>query len=188
MLTALWLLAASQTLAEDFDQACPTLEACAKAVSALLHQHYLFEPDALAKAKTASTPGLALNPENAELLFTQALHVAGFTRVPTKPAGTFQILTLEKARASASLPVLRASHQLPARPRPELWDLATLEYQARPGTALAAMSQALPGATLDAPTRTLRVTDTGPGLQAVYERLRALDMPGTAPKPTAKRP
>jgi hypothetical protein len=114
--------AASATFADQ----CPTIEACAKAVSELTGQKYVFAEGV--KGKLDSTSNLYLTRENAELLFTNLLHLTGYSRVPLGEKDAFRIIPERDAR-DTNLPTVTAdSRNAPSLP--ENWDLYTMEYKA----------------------------------------------------------
>jgi hypothetical protein len=130
---ALLLAVASGTLgsapahAETFEKACPDIVACARAVSALTGDKYLFDQEA--RGRMAATGNLELTQANATVLFTTLLDRNGYTRVPlAKEANTFMIATQRDARDEL-LPLLKASATLDPE-IPDNYDWYQLKYQA----------------------------------------------------------
>src|SRR4051794_35306354 len=74
----------------SFSEKCPDIPSCARAVGALLDQKYIFDGEV--KGQVFATPNTQLNAENAELLFTHALSMLGYSRVPVGQPGTFEIM------------------------------------------------------------------------------------------------
>lgn len=112
--------------AGTFAEQCPDIATCAKTVGELLGQKYIFDVDI--KGPVQATPNLKLTRENAELLFTNALNMNGFSRVPLNEPNTYQIMRQRDARDS-TIPVVKADAQTPPT-LPNTWDLYTLNYKA----------------------------------------------------------
>ena len=158
---------------------CPSIETCASIVSELLGQKYIFDPE-LVKGKVQATGNMELTKENAELLFTQMLHISGFSRVPIGQANTFQILREREARDS-TIPIVKADKLTPPL-LPNLWDVMILQYKLTfPKSADQIIS--IVRGSLPANARivnaelngSLLITDSALNLKRIYELVRDLD-------------
>jgi type II secretory pathway component GspD/PulD (secretin) len=176
----LGLLAVSSPVwAETFSEKCPDLQSCARAVSELTGQRYVFESDLNGKA--FATPNLELNKDNAELLFTNALFFNGYTRVPLTDAGIFQITRQRDGRDSA-IPVVPADDKT-APSLPNTWDLMTMKYKVNNPEAVEEIARTMrsfmPANSRIIPVELaglLLVTDTSANLKKLYEFIRDLDV------------
>lgn len=185
-LLSLWIsstLLLSQANAASFTEKCPDIASCAKAVSELLGQKYVFDADV--KGKVEATANLELTKENAELLFTNMLNINGFSRVPAGQENTFQILRQRDARDQA-IPTVTASQQ-DAPPLPNNWDLYTLKYKATNPDVVENIARTsrsfMPANSRIIPeevTGTLLVTDTAINLKKLYGIIKDLDKKPTA--------
>lgn len=168
---------------DKFAEKCPDVPTCAKSVAALLGQKYLSDGDLKGKIDTAGD--LELTQTNAENLFTQALHLNGYTRVPTGESRTYVILRQRDARDS-NLPVVEADAR--NEPRiPRTWDLMTLKYKAANPEAVEAIAKLtrsfLPANARIAPAELsgrLIVTAAAMDLARIYELIRENDQKPTA--------
>ncbi len=120
------VLISSSAMAGTFADQCPDIASCAKAVGELLGQKYIFDGDT--KGQIKATPNLELTKENAELLFTNALNMNGYSRVPLGMPHAYQIMRQRDARDSAIPTVTADAHTPPALP--DNWDLYTMKYKA----------------------------------------------------------
>ena len=164
---------------QAYNEACPDLNTCAKSVSTLLGQKYLVDPETQGGA--VATQNLELTKDNAEILFTTALHANGYTRVPLAGvANTFRIMRERDARDS-NLPHVIAD----SKTGPDFsntWDLGDLVYKlSNPEIAehiartlrsfLPANSRVIP----DTLTGHVRLTAAWPELRRAFERIRDMD-------------
>ncbi len=170
--------------AASFSELCPDVMTCGKAVSALLDQKYLFDPEIQGTVK--ATPNLELTKENAELLFTSALHMNGFTRVPLSAPKLFRIMRNRDARDSAIPMVTADANNAPKLP--ETWDLYTMKYQAtHPKTVEDIARQIrsfMPADSRIVPidwTGVLLVSDAAPNLKKAYDLIRLCDQKASVP-------
>jgi hypothetical protein len=122
LLAAALLFSSQLVQAGGFTEQCPDLPTCAKSVGEMLGQKYIFDSEFKGQVKT--TPNLELTKETAETLFTFALDLNGYTRVPLGLPNTFQIIRHRDALDS-NLPTVHCdAHTAPALPNH--WDLTTL--------------------------------------------------------------
>lgn len=167
--------------AKTFAESCPDIQTCANAVASILGQKYIFDSEV--KGKIISTSNFELTKENAELLFTKALDMNRYARVPLSQPGMFQIMSQREARDSA-LPLIK-SDQNTAPALPENWDLVTMQYQAthkEPGVVdniarsvrsfMPANSRIIPVAM----NGQLLITDSAPNLKKIYEIIKQMDV------------
>jgi type II secretory pathway component GspD/PulD (secretin) len=175
------VLVSNLALAGSFAEQCPEIAVCAKAVGDLLGQKYIFDADV--KGQVKATPNLELTKENAELLFTNALNMNGFSRVPLG-ANTYQIMRQRDARDSAIPSVTADAHTPPALP--DNWDLYTMKYKAtNPDVVedIARMTRSfMPGNSRIIPAETsgmLLITDTAANLKKVYGIIKDSDVKPT---------
>ena len=119
-------LLSTSAFAESFSDKCSEIAPCAKVVSELTGQKYIFDGDV--KGKVMGTPNVDINKDNAELLFTEMLNINGFARVPAGEPNTYQIMRQRDAR-DAPL-VIVDSDQQKAPELPHTWDLVTMRYRA----------------------------------------------------------
>lgn len=170
----------SQAMADSdsFVEKCPDIQACAKAVSELLGQKYVFDQDV--KGRGGATPNVRFDKDTAEILFTQLLYNEGYTRVPLKLPNTYQILRQRDAR-DLSLPVVKAD-KTTAPNLPDTWDIYTLSYKATHGEAVDEIARNsrsfMPPNSRIVPIEingTLLITDSAPNLKKIYEMIRDQD-------------
>ena len=120
----IFLFSISASFADSFAERCPDIVSCAKVVSQMLGQKYVYDGDV--KGKWEATPNLELTKENAEVLFSNMLYTNGFTRMPLSVPGIYQILRVRDAKDSA-IPTYYGS--LKEDPKlPDTWDYATMVY------------------------------------------------------------
>lgn len=169
--------------AATFNEKCPDLATCARVVGAMLGQKYVF--DASLQGKTLATPNVELTKDNAELLFTNALHMEGYSRVPLGQPGSFQIMRQRDARDSA-IPLVKADKTHPPE-LPQSWDMMTLLYRAsHPEVVdqIARLSRSfMPANARIIPSElsgTLLVTDSAPNLKKLYEIIQQDDQKPSA--------
>jgi general secretion pathway protein D len=175
-------LSICSTFAGSFSEQCPDIPTCAKAVGELLGQSYVYDADL--KGLVKATPGLQLTRENAELLFTNALDMENYARVPLG-AGVFRIMRQRDARDSAIPTVVGDKQHAPAFP--DTWDLMTFSYKATNPESVEAIARMV-RSFMPANARIasiemsgmLVVTDTAPNLKKLYEMIRANDLKPTA--------
>src|SRR5687768_2959657 len=117
----------TQAFAASFVERCPDIAPCAKAVSELTGQKYVLDQD-VKGSQNLATPNIELTKENAELLFTELLHNAGYARIATGEPGTWRIMRQRDARDSV-LPIIEASKDQPPK-MPNTWDIVTMKYKA----------------------------------------------------------
>jgi hypothetical protein len=174
---------ASPAGADSFAEKCAEVQSCAKAVSTLTGQKYVFDGDV--KTSFHATPNVELTQENAELLFTKMLYSSGYTRLPLGPQGTYEIERQRDARDSA-LPVFAADE----RHKPELpatWDLVTMKYKATHPESIEQIARLIrsfmPASARVIPTDLsgmLVLTAAGPELARIYDTIRENDQKPTA--------
>lgn len=168
-------------VAAPFHKECPDIPTCAKAVSRLTGQSYIFDADV--KGKIFATDSLELTAENAEALFTKALDFANFARVPVFQSGknVYQIMRQRDARDSA-LPIVTADSKT-APALPDTWDLMTMSYQAANPEGVEHLARSarsfMPANSRIIPMETsgkLLITDSSANLRKIYEILRTNDV------------
>lgn len=167
----------------SFNEKCTELSSCAKAVSELTGQKYIYSEDF--KIKPSATPNLELNAENAELLFTTLLNQEGLTRVPLPEKNTFQIARQRDARDSI-VPIISATKS--KQPElPNTWDLVTLKYKAENADAVEHIARSarsfMPANSRIIPDELggmLLVTDSAMNAKKLYQIIRDMDVKPTA--------
>src|SRR4051812_44851161 len=98
LLTSVLLIPVSPSFAASFNEKCPDIPACAKAVAEITGQKYVF--DAHTKEALKATGNVEFTKDTAELLFTYSLHQEGYSRIKLAD-GTFGIVRERDARDSA---------------------------------------------------------------------------------------
>ncbi|MCC7442200.1 MAG: hypothetical protein IT285_11235 [Bdellovibrionales bacterium] len=168
----------------SFSEKCPDIPTCAKVVGTMLDEKYIYLPDEM-KGKVEGTPNLELTAGNAELLFTQMLHMQGYSRVPTGQPRTYQIMKTRDARDSA-IPLFKADQKSNLN-LPNTWDIVTLQYQATHKDAVEYMARSarsfMPANSRIIPSELsgqLLLTDAAINLRKLVEILRGLDQKPTA--------
>lgn len=176
------LLASGAATAGTFTEQCPDIATCAKTVSDLLGQKYIFDSDV--KGQIKATPNLDLTRDNAELLFSAALNMNGYTRVPLSSPRTFQIMRQRDAR-DAALPIVQADSQQPPS-LPDTWDLYTIKYKASNPDMVEHIARVtrhfMPGGARIIPLElsgTLMITDTAINLKKIYDIVKTNDVKPT---------
>jgi len=171
-------LAMSGTFAEQ----CPDIATCAKVVGELLGQKYIFDADV--KGQIKATSNLELTKSNAELLFSNALNMNGFSRVPLSSPNTFQIMRQRDARDSAIPAVTADAHTPPALP--DTWDLYTMKYKATNPELVEEIARLtrsfMPAIARVVPVEwsgMLMITDTAANLKKVYGLIKSNDVKPT---------
>ncbi len=178
VLSPLLVLISGTASAANFTEKCPDLSACAKAVSELTGQKYIFE--STLKENMVATKNLDFTAENAEILFTYALNASGYSRMKLTD-GTFSILRQRDARDQAIPYVKCDNHTAPVLP--DTWDLYTMKYQATNAeivehvarnsrSFMPANSRIIP----DVLTGSVLITDTAPNLKKLYTIIREMDV------------
>ena len=114
------------TFAENFSTQCPDIQTCVKAVSELTGDKYIFDAESI-KGKGNATANLELNRENAVNLFSNLLHMNGYSRVPTGEPDTFRIMRENDAKGTA-VPSFTSTLTQPPK-LPNNWDIVRLEYK-----------------------------------------------------------
>ena len=175
---------ASASMADSFNEKCPDIPVCAKVVGELLGQKYIYDMETM-KGKIQATPNLELTKENAEVIFTDMLNLAGYSRVPLSEPNTFQISRQRDAR-DLSIPLFKGD-QKHTPELPNTWDLVTLEYKATNAEVVEQIARTarsfMPANSRIIPSDingTLLVTDTGPNLKKLYEIIKDLDQKPSA--------
>jgi hypothetical protein len=175
-------LISGTALAASFAERCPDIAPCAKAVSELTGQKYVFDMDV--KGSNLATPNIELTKENGELLLTELLYNAGYARVATGEPGTWRIMRQRDARDSV-LPIVEASKDQPPQ-MPNTWDLVTMKYRAAHPLLVEDMARTarsfMPANSRIIPVESpglLLVTDTAPNARKLYEIVRAMDVKPT---------
>ena len=112
--------------ADPFTDRCPDIQACAKVVGELLGQKYIFDTEVKGSVVTGGT--VEFTRDNAELLFTNMLHLNGYSRVPMGAPLTYQILKERDAR-DTNVPSFSADAKRPPQ-LPNTWDIVNLKYKA----------------------------------------------------------
>jgi type II secretory pathway component GspD/PulD (secretin) len=170
-------------LADSFIDKCPDIPTCAKAVGPMLGQKYVFDGDV--KGKNDGTSNLALNHDNAEMLFTNFLYSEGFARLPLGPEGTFRIVRQRDIR-DLNLPTINADERTAPR-LPEVWDFYTLKYKATNPEAVEQIARLarsfMPANARIVPAELsgmLLVTDAAPNLKKIYAIIKENDQKPTA--------
>ena len=161
----------SAVWAANFSDQCPDVATCAKSVGDILGQKYVFDADI--KGAIKSTPNLELTKDNAEVLFTNALSMNGYSRVPLAVPNTYQIMRQKDARDAAIPFVTSDAKTAPALPN--TWDLYTMTYKATHAQAvdeIARMARSFmpPNSRIIGQELSgeLLVTDTAPNLKKIY--------------------
>src|SRR5207253_1697946 len=75
MVLGVFAFGAVSAHADSFAERCPDISSCAKVVSQLLGQKYVFDDDV--KGKFGATANTEITKENAEVLFTSMLYANG---------------------------------------------------------------------------------------------------------------
>ncbi len=168
--------------ASSFAERCADIAMCAAQVSEILKQKYILAPDI--SGKIQATPNLELTKENAEVLFTNALYLNGYSRVPLGTDGTFQIVRVRDARDSA-IPLVKSQKMQPPN-LPDTWDLMTLEYKSSNPEGVEEMARTcrsfMPANSRIIPVElsgTLLVTDAAANLKKIYAMLKDMDQPAS---------
>ena len=169
--------------AANFAEQCPDVAVCAKAVGELLGQKYIFDGEV--KGAIKATPNLELTKENAEVLFTNALNMNGFSRVPLAAKNTYQIMKQRDAR-DAAIP-FAISDAKTAPTLPDTWDLYTMTYKASHPETVDQIAR-LTRSFMPANSRIvsaewsgeLMITDTAPNLKKIYELIKTNDVKPSA--------
>ena len=179
---AAFALTSTAALADSFHEKCPDIPTCAKVVSELLGQKYVFDDGV--KGKLEATANLEFTKENAVWLFTDMLFTNGFTRVALGH-DTYQIMRMRDAKDSI-VPLIEASKQV----LPSLgdnWDVATMRYKATNPEVVEHISREIrnfmPPNSRILPSEldgTLLITDSGPNLKKIYEIIKNLDQKPSA--------
>lgn len=177
----LGLMSGQYAIAADssaIGEKCDTLPACAKVVSGLLGQKYIFTDDLRGKVDMSSN--LELTKENAEVVFTTMLNMHGYSRVPIIQPNTFEIVRIRDARDSA-IPLVNADAKTPPV-LPDTWDLYTMRYKATNPEVIEEICRNLRSFT-SANARmmpselsgTVIITDNAPNLKKIYELIQGND-------------
>lgn len=130
---------ASYAHGASFLNQCADLGNCIKFMSTLTGNQYVFGTEIKNKA-IHSTDNVEITPENAEILFTKALHSVGFTRVPLGQPKTYQILSIQEACHTA-LPSVVADEEVSPGLPPFVWDIYQLTYQVKNPELLSEMEK-----------------------------------------------
>lgn len=112
--------------ADSFHDRCPDIASCAKTMSELLGQKYLFDTDI--KGQIASTPNVDIQRDNAEALFTEMLNTNGLMRVPAPGQANTWLIMRQRDGRDSGLPTISCDSQYPPR-LPETWDWMTMQYK-----------------------------------------------------------
>jgi len=176
------ILLPSVSMAGTFADQCPEITVCAKVIGEMLGQKYVFDRDV--KGQVGATPNLELTNENAEALFTNALNMNGFARVPVGTPNTFQIMRQRDARDSA-LPTIDADANTPPA-LPNNWDLYTMRYKASNPELVEHMARFsrsfMPANSRIIPVEwsgLLLITDTAANLKRIYDLIKSNDVKPT---------
>ncbi|MGZ3708285.1 MAG: hypothetical protein ACXWPM_05625 [Bdellovibrionota bacterium] len=131
-----------------------------------------------------ATSNVELTQENAEILFTDALNMSGFSRVPLAAPGTYQIMRQRDARDSAIPTVSADAHTKPKLP--DTWDLYTMKYKATNAEVVEHLARFahsfMPATSRIIPVEfsgILLVTDTAPNLKKMYDLIKDNDVKPT---------
>jgi type II secretory pathway component GspD/PulD (secretin) len=172
-------LGSQSALADTFNEKCPDIQTCAKVVSELLNQKYVFDTGDV-KGKVTGTSNLMLSRDNAELLFTNMLYLEGFSRVPLGVPSTYQIMRQRDAK-DAPIPTVEATKDREPE-LPAVWDMYTLRYKATNPDAVTEIARMtrnfmppntrIMASELDG---SLLVTDAAPNLKKLYDLIRGMD-------------
>jgi len=173
------LMAWRQASAASFNEKCPNLAACVKAVSELTGQKYVYDKNIKDIASTA-TANLELTKDNAEELFSYALSAEGFSRVPMAEPDTYTIQRARDARDQA-LPIYRAN-QTTTPSIPNTYDLVQLTYQLANEAVeehiarnLRSFMPANSRIVADPVTRSIIIVDTARNVKRLIPQIRDLD-------------
>jgi hypothetical protein len=174
--------------AKSFHDACPDLQACMQAVSALTHDHYIYSDVDVKVGKPQTTDNLELTASNANLLFTTFLHMNYLSRVPVD-AQTFRIMRENDAKGAA-VPRFQASAIEDAK-LPETADMVNLTYTATHPEAVKSMENTIRtftnmGARIygDTASGTLMITSNANEIAGLIPMMRKLDVKIEKAKPS----
>lgn len=183
MLSKLSVLALSTLALAQTAQAapCKDLPSCAKTVSDLTGQTYVWDADG-EKVKFFSSTELDLNKENAEILFTSLLDQAGLVRMPVGDSKTYRILKQAMLK-EITTPIVEASYDY-APSLPKTWDWVTMRYKAKAGESVNYIERNyrlhVPRESrmqADLNTGTLTITGAAPMVKHMYEMIKGADRP-----------
>lgn len=176
----LGLIVSLAVSADSFSDKCPDIASCAKVVSGLTGQKYLYELGEV-KGKVSATSNLELTKENAEVLFTQMLFLNGFSRVQV--AGQKETYTIQKIKEakSSNLTVLETNQKFP--PNFGLtYDLMMMKYKMTNSESMKAVVEFVsPNLRTDCTingnelTGVIHVTSSAQDLRAIYQTIREMD-------------
>jgi type II secretory pathway component GspD/PulD (secretin) len=169
--------------ADSFMSKCPDIASCAKFVSELLGQQYVYDNDV--KGMINATANTEITRENAELLWTLLLNANGYARVPLGQPHSYQIVRQRDAR-DLNLPVIKGGPQMREADIPANWDLFTLIYKTQFADNVEDLARLLrsfmPANSRIIPnllSGSLLITDTGMNLRKVVGLLKETDLKPT---------
>lgn len=164
--------------------ACDKIVDCINQASKLTGTQYIYDAGDV-KGEIKSTSGLSWTKENADALLSEALGIAGYTRVPVVQANTYKIINQRDIRYNSSFRSLRADKKS-GDEIPMLSDYMELHYKSENGNDRAQIiSRNLRpfcsryGRVIDSPRGNLIVMDTGHNLKRMLEIIRLSDHPVT---------
>lgn len=121
-------------------ETCKKMFDCIETVSKLTGVKYLYSPGDLGKETILFNDGIKLTKENADILLSEALHLAGYTRVASQVPGVMKIINARDIRYSGDVPKFNASKTV----TPEIpmgADYIQLVYQGIPGGEVAEIAR-----------------------------------------------
>lgn len=166
-------------------ETCKKMFDCIETVSKLTGVKYLYSPGDLGKETILFNDGIKLTKENADILLSEALHLAGYTRVPSQVPGVMKIINARDIRYSGDVPKFHASKTI----TPEIpmgADYIQLIYQGVPGGEVAEIARNMRpflsryGRVIDFQnSQTLIIADTASMLKSFLPILQEVDRPMT---------
>lgn len=164
--------------------ACDKVADCINEASKLTGTQYIYDAGDV-KGEIKSTSGLSWTKENADALLSEALSIAGYTRVPVVQANTYKIINQRDIRYNSSFRSLRVDKK-GGNEIPMLSDYMELHYKTENGNARAQIIArnlrpfcSRYGRVIDAPGGLLIILDTGHNLARMLEIIRSSDIPVT---------
>lgn len=113
-------------------ESCKKIFDCIETVSKLTGVKYMYSPGDLGKDNVIFNDEIKLTKENADILFSEALNLAGYTRIPSQVPGFMKIINARDIRYAGEAPKYNASKTL-TPDLPKGADYIQLVYQGTSG-------------------------------------------------------